>query len=98
MGSGVVDLDLQGKVALITGSSRGIGRAIAETLAAEGCSIMLTGRDGSALHETVRAIEAAGGTAKSHLAELRDAAAPAMLVDSVKREFSRLDILVSNAG
>jgi 3-oxoacyl-[acyl-carrier protein] reductase len=98
MGSGVVDLDLEGKVALITGSSRGIGRAIAEMLAAEGCSIMLTGRDQSALDETARAIEAIGGTAKSRLGELRDAAATAMLVDSVKREFGRLDILVSNAG
>lgn len=93
-----MDLGLQGKVALITGSSRGIGRAIAETLAAEGCSIMLTGRDEAALDETARAIRAAGGAAKSCVAELRDATAPGILVDHVQREFGRLDILVSNAG
>jgi 3-oxoacyl-[acyl-carrier protein] reductase len=93
-----VDLDLQGKVALITGSNRGIGRAIAEMLAAEGCAIMLTGRDAAALDEAARAIAAKGGSAKLHAAELRDTDAPASLVEAVKRDFGRLDILVSNAG
>ena len=93
-----MDLNLTGKVALITGSSRGIGRGIAELLAAEGCAIMLTGRDEAALAETQRAIAAHGGTAKTHLAELRDAEAPAALVNAVKRDFGRLDILVNNAG
>lgn len=93
-----MNLDLQGKVALITGSSRGIGRAIAETLAGEGCAIMLTGRDEAALGEAARAVAARGGTAKTHAAELRDTAAPAALAAAVQREFGRLDILVSNAG
>jgi 3-oxoacyl-[acyl-carrier protein] reductase len=93
-----MELGLAGKVALITGSSRGIGRAIAEMLAAEGCAIMLTGRDEAAMAEVQRAITARGGTAKSYLAELRDPAAPAGLVEAVKREFGRLDILVHNAG
>jgi 3-oxoacyl-[acyl-carrier protein] reductase len=93
-----VDLALQGKVALITGSSRGIGRAIAEMLSAEGCSIMLTGRDEAALAETARAIAARGGTTRTRVAELREEAAPAALVAAVKRDFGRLDILVSNAG
>lgn len=93
-----MDLALQGKVALITGSSRGIGRAIAEMLSAEGCSIMLTGRDEAALAETARAIAARGGTARSHVAELREETAQAALVAAVKRDFGRLDMLVSNAG
>jgi 3-oxoacyl-[acyl-carrier protein] reductase len=93
-----MELGLAGKVALVTGSSRGIGRAIAELLAAEGCAIVLTGRDEAALNETERAIAARGGKAKSQLAELRDETAPAALVDKAKREFGRLDILVNNAG
>lgn len=93
-----MDLDLRGKVALITGSSRGIGRAIADMLASEGCAIMLTGRDEAALAEAAQAIIARGGTAKTHLADLRDSAAPATLVDAVKRDFGRLDILINNAG
>jgi 3-oxoacyl-[acyl-carrier protein] reductase len=93
-----MELGLAGKVALVTGSSRGIGRAIAELLAAEGCAIVLTGRDEAALTETERAIAARGGKAKSQLAELRDETAPAALVDKAKREFGRLDILVNNAG
>jgi 3-oxoacyl-[acyl-carrier protein] reductase len=93
-----MELGLAGKVALITGSSRGIGRAIAEALAAEGCAIMLTGRDEAALSETQRAIAGKGGTVKSQRAELRDAAAPAALVAAVKRDFGRLDIVVHNAG
>ena len=93
-----MELDLQGKVALITGSSRGIGRAIAERLAGEGCAIMLTGRDATALEEAQGAIARHGGTAKIHVAELRDERAPAALVEAVKRDFGRLDMLVSNAG
>ena len=73
-------LGLEGKVALITGSSRGIGRAIAEALAAEGCGIMLTGRDAAALEESTRAIAALGGKCGTHLAELREETAPAALV------------------
>ena len=93
-----MELGLAGKVALVTGSSRGIGRAIAEQLAAEGCAIMLTGRDEAALAETQRAIASGGGKAKSALAELREPAAPVALIEAVKRDFGRLDILVNNAG
>ncbi len=93
-----MDMGLGGKVALVTGSSRGIGRAIAETLAAEGCAIMLTGRDEAALAEATGAIAARGGTAKSCPAELRESHAPQALIEAVKRDFGRLDILVNNAG
>jgi 3-oxoacyl-[acyl-carrier protein] reductase len=91
-------LDLQGKTALVTGSSRGIGRGIATTLAAEGCAIMLTGRDRAALETTAATIRDAGGRAEIHLADLRDAEAPARLADEAGRRFGTLDILVNNAG
>ena len=97
-GEGEMELELKGKVALITGSSRGIGRAIAEFLAAEGCRVMLTGRDAAALRESAQAIAAVGAEVRSVVAELRDAQAPAALIEAVKRDFGRLDILVNNAG
>ncbi|HEX4191962.1 MAG TPA: SDR family oxidoreductase [Stellaceae bacterium] len=93
-----MDLGLAGKVALVTGSSRGIGRAIAELLAGEGCAIMLTGRDEAALAAAQHAIVGKGGKVKSQRAELREPAVPAALVDAVKRDFGRLDIVVHNAG
>jgi len=93
-----MDLALRGKVALITGSSRGIGRAIAEMLASEGCAVVLTGRDAAALAETAKAITAHGGKAASHVAELREPAAAAALIEATKAAFGQLDILVSNAG
>lgn len=93
-----MELGLQGKVALVTGSSRGIGRAIAEMLAAEGCDLVLTGRDPGALAEAAGAITARGRRAATHLAELREEAAPAALIAAAARDFGRLDIVVNNAG
>jgi 3-oxoacyl-[acyl-carrier protein] reductase len=93
-----MDLGLTGKVALVTGSSRGIGRGVALTLAEEGCDVMLTGRDESALGEVVREVEKRGRRAAYETADLRSDGAPAALVDAVKRRYGRLDILVNNAG
>jgi 3-oxoacyl-[acyl-carrier protein] reductase len=93
-----MELSLDGKVALVTGSSRGIGRGIALALAAEGCDVMLTGRDEAALHETAAEIETRGRKVKIHVTDLRQEAAPAELVAAVERGFGRLDILVNNAG
>ncbi|HXP31388.1 MAG TPA: SDR family NAD(P)-dependent oxidoreductase, partial [Stellaceae bacterium] len=93
-----MELELRGKVALITGSSRGIGRSIAEALAAEGCHLMLTGRDEKALAEAAAAIVTLGATAKLHLADLRREEAPAALAAATERAYGRLDILVNNAG
>ena len=93
-----MELGLQGKVALVTGSSRGIGRAIAEMLATEGCDLVLTGRDPGALAEAAGAITARGRRAATHLAELREEAAPATLIAAAARDFGRLDIVVNNAG
>jgi NAD(P)-dependent dehydrogenase (short-subunit alcohol dehydrogenase family) len=93
-----MDLGLTGKVALVTGSSRGIGRGIALTLAAEGCDVMLTGRDATALGEVAAAVGKLGRTAQFETSDLRQDRAPAALVTATERAFGRLDILVNNAG
>ena len=93
-----MELGLKGKVALVTGSSRGIGRGIALAFANEGCDLLLTGRDAPALDEVAAAIRAKGRKAAVSVLDLREAAAPKALVEAVKREYGHLDILVSNAG
>ncbi len=93
-----MDLGLKGKVALVTGSSRGIGRGIALTLAQEGCDVMLTGRDEAALHEVADGIEKHGRIAKHRVIDLREEKAAEALVAEVGKSFGRLDILVNNAG
>ena len=75
-----MDLGLTGKVALVTGSSRGIGRGVALTLAAEGCDVMLTGRDVKALDGVVADVAKLGRTAKYETLDLREPEAPAALV------------------
>src|SRR5882672_5433396 len=93
-----MNLELAGRVALVTGSSRGIGRGIALMLAAEGCDVMLTGRDEKALRDVVAAVEKLGRKAHYETRDLRQDDAPAALVEAVRRHFGRLDILVNNAG
>ena len=93
-----MDLGLHGKIALVTGSSRGIGRGTALALAAEGCDLMLTGRDAAALDEVAAAIRKAGHRAAIAVLDLRETGAPAKLIEAVRREFGALDILVNNAG
>jgi 3-oxoacyl-[acyl-carrier protein] reductase len=93
-----MDLDLAGKVALVTGSSRGIGRSIAVTLAAEGCDLMLTGRDEEALMQAVAEIETLGRKGVYSVMDLRKEDAAEVLAADVHQNFGRLDILVNNAG
>jgi 3-oxoacyl-[acyl-carrier protein] reductase len=93
-----MDLGLKDKVALITGASRGIGRGIAETLAREGCDVVLTGRDEAALKEVAAAVKKQSRKSAISVLDLRKEGAEKSLVEAARREFGRLDILVNNAG
>lgn len=90
--------ELAGKVALITGASRGIGCGIALELASASCDVMLTARDATALDSVAGKVRALGREAAVHAADLTANAEPAALIAALTREFGRLDILVNNAG
>jgi NAD(P)-dependent dehydrogenase (short-subunit alcohol dehydrogenase family) len=93
-----MDLKLGGKVALVTGSSRGIGRGIALAFAEEGCDLLLTGRDKEALAEVAQSIRSKGRKTVVCAVDLREGSAPALLIKEARREFGGLDILINNAG
>ncbi len=90
--------ELSGKVALVTGSSQGIGRGVALELARGGCDVMLTGRGEAKLNAVATEIEALGRKAVVHIADLTATSEPSGLVHALGRAFGRLDILVCNAG
>ena len=90
---------VDGRVALVTGGGRGIGRGISELLASEGATVAVNyRRDADAAADTVAAIRAAGGAASTHQASVDDAQACATMIDAIVAEYGRLDILVCNAG
>jgi NAD(P)-dependent dehydrogenase (short-subunit alcohol dehydrogenase family) len=89
---------LQGRVALITGASRGIGRAIARGYAKEGAEIAITARTEGDLDSLVEEVKTAGGKALAIRADLLDGAAPAQVVRQVAEAFGTIDILVNDAG
>lgn len=96
---------LNGKTALVTGASRGIGRAIAQRFAAEGANVVVVasrlgshGKLEGTLEQTVEQIEAAGGKAAAIACDLTDAAARADLIERAEAHFGPIDILVNNAA
>jgi 3-oxoacyl-[acyl-carrier protein] reductase len=94
-----MDLGLDGKVALVAASSRGLGRAVAEALAREGASLVLCARGGAALRETADSIRAATGRAVLAIeADVSDAAARGRLLAAAEATYGRIDVLVTNGG
>jgi 3-oxoacyl-[acyl-carrier protein] reductase len=93
-----VDLGIAGKVALVTASSKGLGRGAAEALAAEGVSVVLNGRSEQVLAETETALRIAGADVLAIPGDVTDPAMPAALVAETVEWKGRLDILVPNAG
>ena len=89
---------LSGRTALVTGSTRGIGRIVAETLAAEGAAVVITGRDPSAVSRAVDEIAATGVQALGFPADLARYDEAHRLAETVLGAVPRLDILVNNAG
>src|ERR1700758_1891551 len=91
--------ELSGKVAIVTGAGRNIGRAIALALAEGGASIVVNARSNRTEADAVaRAVEASGGKALVHIGDVADAAAAQAMVDAAVQQFGRLDILVNNAA
>jgi NAD(P)-dependent dehydrogenase (short-subunit alcohol dehydrogenase family) len=95
-----MDLNLQGKTALVTGASRGIGASIAQELAREGVQVCLTARDTARLEEVAASITAISGSNRTAIipCDIRDPAAAQTLINTTVSAFGRLDILVNNAG
>jgi 3-oxoacyl-[acyl-carrier protein] reductase len=94
-----MDLGLAGKVALVTGGSRGVGRAIAASLLREGARVMLAARDPKRLEATREALaRETGGTVRAHAADLESDTNAKALIEATIEAFGHLDILVNAAG
>ncbi len=97
-----MNLELRGKIAIVTGSSRGIGRAIAFALADEGCRVVLSARTAATLDDAVaeakRRAQAAGGDAHGVACDVTTPEGVAALVDGARAAFGGVDLLVNNDG
>ena len=91
-------MKLEGKIAIVTGAGKGIGREAALAIAAEGATVVCVARTQANLDETVQMIEEKGGKATSLSRDLTDAAQVQSMVDAVVEQFGRIDILINNAG
>jgi 3-oxoacyl-[acyl-carrier protein] reductase len=93
-----VDLGIEGRVALVTASSRGLGRASAEALAAEGVRVVVSARGAEALDQTEQEMRAAGADVFGVVADTTDPEVPERLVEAAVERFGTIDIVVANAG
>lgn len=93
-----LQVDLSGQVAIVTGASRGLGKAMAEALGASQARVACVARNAEKLTETVEAITSAGGQAEAFPCDVTDRQKVDELVDRVADEWGRLDIVVNNAG
>jgi len=94
----MAEAPLSGKVALVTGASRGIGRAIAKVLASRGATVALGARDQARLAEAVAEIESAGGKAEALALDVADRASVDAAFEQILKKHGRIDHLVNNAG
>ncbi len=90
--------DLSGQIAIVTGASRGLGKAMAETLGANGAYVACVARNAERLAETVSVIENSGGQAGDYTCDVTDRQATDNLVDQIAEDKGKVDILVNNAG
>ena len=89
---------LAGKVALVTGGTRGIGLAVARSLADDGASVVVSGRDPARLESAAKDLEALGASALAVVADAAKREDADRLVEAAKERFGRIDVLVNNAG
>ena len=90
--------DLSGKVAVVTGGSRGIGRSICEQMAAHGAKVVVSSRKLPACEEVVKAIKAKGGEATAVAASISDKAQLESLIAAARKAYGRVDVMVCNAA
>tara|TARA_A100001391_G_C5018182_1_gene265091 strand:+ start:128 stop:886 length:759 start_codon:yes stop_codon:yes gene_type:complete len=93
-----LSVDLKDQVAIVTGASQGLGRAVAVALAQNGAHVVCVARNAGKLAETVAEIEAAGGKGEALACDVTDRAAAADAIEQTNKNHGRLDILVNNAG
>jgi 3-oxoacyl-[acyl-carrier protein] reductase len=93
-----IKVDLAGQTAVVTGASRGIGKAIALRLAGSGAKVACVARSEEKLRETAEAIATAGGTAEVHPCDVADSPSVSRLIEGLHEKWGRVDIVVNNAG
>jgi 3-oxoacyl-[acyl-carrier protein] reductase len=92
------DMDFTGQVGIVTGGTRGIGKAIAEGLAQKGVNLVVAGRNLDAAQEVAASLSAMGVTAKGMRLDVSNAGEVEKVFEEIRKEFSRIDILINNAG